>query len=288
VLIFTIFINMQTFIIFLMGLDDKIEHFVRELGFDIIRDAPFRIGNVLFPGDILIKEGFVFDPSQLRVFVGGAAGEGYNPEEEGIRFEEGYNRARDLGWFLAQKGAAVVTGYTPKRSIPHGAAVGAHAAGGVVFGISARSDPGQDAERLQCYSLVYLLDIGSGNFNVDCLLRDDINGVSSHIMVAGPGMHGTWHETSVDRQLYHDRPLALIPGVGGIVYEMRKGYPHLNGGHPLLSDHRMNRLAAKIVRAARLIKSSVDECIPYFVDNLRNAGVPMLAQETPLARDYRA
>lgn len=254
-----------------MGIEDK-------LGLITIDNAPLSVGTMVYGGGrITHKKGFAFDPSQLRVFVAGGAFEFYDPQKKGINVQLAMERAFNLGKALAKRNAVVVTGYTPVSSVPHAAAVGASEAGGFVIGVSPGSDLGTSEDRLRPYSLVWSLCIGSGNQAVDFGGRDFVNGLSEHMMVAIAGMHGTNHEMSIDRQLFWDRPMAVVKGVGGFPELVSNAYPLLNGGHQLLSSHNMETLADKIIRAGNMVKAKIDEKMPYFVDNLKKAGVPIIA-----------
>lgn len=185
-------------------------------------------------------------------------------------------RSYKLGCELGKRGAYVVTGFTPAKSVPHSAALGAYEAGSTAIGINVGNDIYYEDARAEPYSLIVNLGINSENRNVAFGFRDIVNVLAAHMLVAISGLIGTNHEIAVERLLFPNRPVAIDPQAGGIAGDLDKVYMHLEGGHPLISDNDPLSLAEKIVQASMLIQKSVDVKLPFFTDYLRKAGVPMV------------
>ncbi|MBI2176341.1 hypothetical protein HYU40_03250 [Candidatus Woesearchaeota archaeon] len=248
---------------------------IKQHDFLFIEPAPFIVGKVPYTGGkIAVREGFALDYSRLRVFVGGSAFEGY--PSAGINVEVGMKRNYDLGREFAKHGAIVVTGGTPVDSFPYSAARGAHENNGISIAIIPAGSIEPDDERWRPHDLVWMLDIASGNDDVNFTWANNVRVASAHIGAYGGGKRGTNMEMAVDRQLYGERAMGIIPGLGGIAEKQKPIYPYLNEGHPLLSSHDMAKLAADTVRKGMQVKGTVDANMPFFVNSLISAGMPVV------------
>ncbi len=165
------------------------------------------------PPAVSIPAGF---PKIVGVMGGGSAG------------ESSLNTARELGERIAREGWVLLNGGRNK-GVMHASAQGAREAGGLVIGILPDDHPGQVSPYV---TIPILTGMGSA--------RNNINVLSSHVVVACPGGAGTVSEIAL--ALKAGRPVILMDFDLGRVFEREE-----NAG--LLKRAATPQTAIEMIRA---------------------------------------